>query len=133
MAGTRKPTGYKKLEDFNMISASENGWRLKASCNKKEVDTSWFFSPHKSLEARKALLICHSCPVKSDCLYNAIMYQYHGIWGGFTQEARNKIITLYLGNNLTNFTLESAKRIYDEVDSTGIKVSISINSSRKKQ
>jgi hypothetical protein len=61
------------------------------------------------------------------------MYQYHGIWGGFTQEARNKIITLYLGNNLTNFTLESAKRIYDEVDSTGIKVSISINSSRKKQ
>ena len=61
------------------------------------------------------------------------MYQDHGIWGGFTQEARNKIITLYLGNNLTNFTLESAKRIYDEVDSTGIKVSISINSSRKKQ
>ena len=116
---SRKPKGSKRLDDFNIISANENGWRHKAACSSKEVNSNWFFSQPKSPEANRALNICKNCPVKASCLYDAIMYQYHGIWGGYTKEARNKIIAHYLNNDLTSFTLEQAREIYDHVEQSG--------------
>lgn len=115
MKVTRKPKGSKRLDDFNIISVQDNSWRYKAACNTPEVDTSWFFDNPKTYEARKALKICSSCPVKANCLYDAIMYQYHGIWGGFTQETRAKIISVYLENDLTEFSVEKANEIYEHV------------------
>jgi hypothetical protein len=121
---SRKPKGSKKLDDFNIISANENGWRHKASCSSKEVNSNWFFAQPKSPEANRALSVCKNCPVKANCLYDAVMYQYHGIWGGYTQEARNKIIAHYLNNDLTSFTLEQAQQIYDHIEQSGQRKSV---------
>lgn len=113
MSSRRKPVGHKKYEDFNAFAAFETKWRAKASC--KESDNSIFFAPSKSLEARKALSICASCPVQAECFYSAMIYQYHGIWGGFTHEARSAILSKVLDNDLTDFTFEKAKAIHSEL------------------
>jgi len=108
----KKPLGHKSFSDYNAFASSEESWRSKAACAKE--DTSLFFSPSKSIEAKKALLICSSCPVVDECFHNAMQYQYHGIWGGFTEEARQKILQHLLNNDLTDFTLQRASLIRRE-------------------
>lgn len=119
MRQRRKPTGYKKFEDFNAFSASEEGWRSKANCLGKQTEN--FFAASKSPEARRAILICNSCSVSAECLLNALSYQYHGIWGGFTEEERSKIVSLYLDNNLSDLTLEKIKSIKNQLTPVEIK------------
>jgi hypothetical protein len=113
LSSRRKPVGHKKYEDFNAFAAFETKWRAKAAC--KESDNSIFFAPSKSLEAKKALSICAKCPVQSECFYSAMIYQYHGIWGGFTQEARSAILTKVMHNDLSDFTPEKAKQIHSDL------------------
>jgi len=109
----RKPVGYKRYEDFNAFASFETKWRANSSC--KDEDTSIFFAPSKSNEARKALAICARCPVKIECFYSSMIYQYHGIWGGLTQEARASMLSKLLDNDLSNFTFEEAKSIYQDL------------------
>ncbi len=119
MRQRKKPIGHKKFEEYNAFSSSEESWRSKAKC--KDQDTQIFFAPSKSLEARKALTICASCPVVNECFYNSLIYQYQGIWGGFTEEVRSKILSMYLNNDLSDFTVEKAALIRKEFDPVFIK------------
>ena len=130
MSGRKKPTGYKKYEEFNAFAASESRWRAQASCTAN--DTPLFFATSKSIDARKALAICAGCPVKVECFHNAMIYQYHGIWGGLTQEMRNNVLQDYLNNDLTGFDIPAAKLIYDDlIKSSQVKIQeISIPSSK---
>ncbi len=130
MSGKKKPLGYKKHEEFNAFSASESRWRSQAVCTVK--DTPLFFATSKSSDAKKALSICAGCPVKVECFHNAMLYQYHGIWGGLTQEMRASILSEYLSNDLTGFDLASAQLIYDDlIKSSQIKTKpISLRSSK---
>jgi len=109
----KKPIGHKRYEDFNAFASFETKWRAKSAC--KNEDTSIFFAPSKSNEARKALAVCAKCPVKVECFYSSMIYQYHGIWGGFTQEARSSILSKLLNNDLSNFTFEEAQRLYADL------------------
>lgn len=113
MSSRRKPVGHKKYEDFNAFAAFETRWRAKAAC--KDSDNSLFFAPSKSPEARKALSICQKCPVQAECFYSAMIYQYHGIWGSFTQEARSNILSKILNNDLSDFTFEKAKDLHSNL------------------
>lgn len=119
MRQRKKPIGYKKFEEYNAFSSSEESWRSKAKC--KDQDTQIFFAPSKSLETRKALNICNTCPVVNECLYNSLIYQYQGTWGGFTEEIRSKILSVYLDNDLSNFTLEKAVALREEFDPISMK------------
>lgn len=119
MRQRKKPIGHKKFEDYNAFSASEESWRSKAKC--KDQDTQIFFAPSKSPEARKALSICASCPVVNECFYNSLIYQYQGIWGGFTEEIRSKILSVYLNNDLSDFTLDKAIALRKEFDLISVK------------
>jgi len=108
----RKPLGHKSFDSYNAFSSSEEKWRSKAACATE--DTKLFFAPSKSIEAKKALLVCSSCPVIDECFHNSMIYQYHGIWGGFTEEARQKILQQYLNNDLTDFTVKKASLLREE-------------------
>lgn len=119
MRQRKRPIGSRKFEDYNAFSASEESWRSKANC--KDQDTQIFFAPSKSLEARKALNICASCPVVNECFHNSLIYQYQGIWGGFTEEIRSKIISIYLNNDLSDFTLQKAISIREQFDPISLK------------
>lgn len=59
-------------------------WQTEANCG--GTDTSKFFD-----EEREAKKVCINCPVKSECLQDALVYNYDGVWGGTTTKERRRI------------------------------------------
>lgn len=106
---TKKPTGTKSLEDFDIFNFEQNGWRDKAAC--KNVDTNIFFGSPKSESISVAKKICKKCSVNSACLKSALTYQYHGVWGNTTEDERNYIIKKILKNDLTDLNLSVCSKL----------------------
>jgi WhiB family redox-sensing transcriptional regulator len=54
----------------------------------KGSPTSWWFPDHTTSgrnNGRKAVRICNSCPIISDCRTYAMRNETHGIWGGLRE------------------------------------------------
>lgn len=65
-------------------------WRHRAACNGH--DTNWWFPDKTGPDnpyTRRALALCHGCPVQLPCLAHAqAKPEKHGIWGGLTERQR---------------------------------------------
>ncbi|MEV8124817.1 WhiB family transcriptional regulator [Streptomyces sp. NPDC085944] len=69
-------------------SAAREDWRSQAAC---AGDTSTF---HKRYPA-PAKEVCGRCPVRAECLYDAVATKApHGVWGGLTREERKLLPVL---------------------------------------
>jgi WhiB family redox-sensing transcriptional regulator len=83
-------------------------WQDEAVCRGK--DTSIFFD-----NDREAKRICSACPVKSECLEYALLYNPSGVWGGTTAKERAKVSKIsvkmlrddYMESGLYNFKLKA--------------------------
>ena len=95
---------------FNDLTSA---WRDKALCRNSSLSTDDFFSinsDNKSItSAIKAINMCSACPVQTECLYEAMKYNYDGVWGGTIYRQRLYFIRQYLNNDLLNLTIEKAK------------------------
>ena len=62
-------------------------WRDLAACAGR-TDLEWF--PHRHVRSPKALEVCSDCPVREDCLADALEdgVDQHGIRGGLTELQR---------------------------------------------
>lgn len=64
-------------------------WRDRAACPGTSVD---FFDPEQT---NQALMICHDCPVKTECLDDALQLTSKddagGVWGGHTKAERDRM------------------------------------------
>lgn len=71
----------------------ELDWRDDAAC--KDADTEMFFpDTYIAAELRPALALCRSCPVRRECLADALkspIVDDHGIRGGLAESARAKL------------------------------------------
>jgi WhiB family redox-sensing transcriptional regulator len=71
------------------FTPEEKAWRVDALC--QGMGESSFF-PERGYSMLPAYVICHSCPVRVECLESAITNDDdHGIRGGFTPYERDKI------------------------------------------
>lgn len=79
-------------------------WQGDAAC--KGMDVNMFFPEpgfNGNADAQKARAICATCPVKQQCLDDAIIYQYEqGIFGGMSQKERY----VYLKQHPTRYRKE---------------------------
>ena len=62
-------------------------WVEQAACA-HEATQVWFRSGATTLQA---VAVCHTCPVKADCLDHALTHREHGVWGGTTDLMRRRI------------------------------------------
>jgi WhiB family transcriptional regulator, redox-sensing transcriptional regulator len=63
-------------------------WELYAACCK--VDPELFFDTALVEEAQA---ICSSCPVRRECLEDALAHpEQHGVWGGTTARERRRML-----------------------------------------
>lgn len=70
-------------------AAEPRTWRLSALC--AQVDPELFF-PDKGEPARAALRVCAACPVRVQCLEDALTGdQRYGVWGGTTEIQRRRL------------------------------------------
>jgi WhiB family redox-sensing transcriptional regulator len=67
----------------------KGAWTAQAAC--RGTDTEIFY-PVTPDEEAEALSICATCPVRAQCLDDAIRNrEIYGIWGGTTPEQRRRI------------------------------------------
>jgi WhiB family redox-sensing transcriptional regulator len=66
-------------------------WKLDAACRDKNPDL--FFTDDNLIAAAPALAVCGHCPVKDDCLQDALDQDRNpeGVWGGTTKRQRKRI------------------------------------------
>ena len=64
------------------------GWQQLAACLHADPEV-WFPSRSDWHIAQHAKQICQGCPVRGECLDQALAEGYqHGIWGGLTADER---------------------------------------------
>lgn len=101
-------------------------WRDKALCKTFQIPTHMFFDidsgKYAIASARDALAACSVCPVQAECLYEAMKYNYDGVWGCTIYRQRLDFIRQYLNNDLNNLTLDDAKQFVQMARVINVKV-----------
>jgi WhiB family transcriptional regulator, redox-sensing transcriptional regulator len=64
-------------------------WRVNASCRDENPDELFV----RGKEQRKAKLVCIACPVRTECLAEALDNRIEfGVWGGMTERERRALL-----------------------------------------
>lgn len=64
-------------------------WRVNASCRDEDPDGLFV----RGKEQRKAKLVCVACPVRTECLAEALDGRIEfGVWGGMTERERRALL-----------------------------------------
>jgi WhiB family redox-sensing transcriptional regulator len=82
---TRAPVGTRSVE-----------WQESAACATAEPDLFFPISAagRSQAETSRARAVCHRCAVREDCLdYAMATGQQYGIWGGLTEDERQRLQT----------------------------------------
>ncbi|TWP51454.1 WhiB family transcriptional regulator [Lentzea tibetensis] len=67
----------------------QGDWRINASCRDEEPDQLFV----RGAEQRKAKLVCLGCPVRTECLAEALDNRIEfGVWGGMTERERRALL-----------------------------------------
>ncbi|GLZ33011.1 transcriptional regulator WhiB [Lentzea sp. NBRC 105346] len=67
----------------------QGDWRINASCRDEEPDQLFV----RGAEQRKAKLVCLGCPVRMECLAEALDNRIEfGVWGGMTERERRALL-----------------------------------------
>ncbi|MGZ4451945.1 MAG: WhiB family transcriptional regulator [Nocardioides sp.] len=64
-------------------------WTPRAACNADQPDALFV----RGAEQNKAKQVCSSCPVRTECLAEALDNQIEwGVWGGMTERERRALL-----------------------------------------
>lgn len=92
-------------------------WRENANC--KDIPTNDFFpieiTKNNRKEVNKTISICKSCPVAAQCVLEAIVNDYDGIWGGTTMYQRYSYIRYLNSNGITEISIIEAQQFLDDI------------------
>jgi WhiB family redox-sensing transcriptional regulator len=68
----------------------ERPWMVFAACREQDPD---LFFPQTKEEAERAIAICRTCPVRSECReYSLEAAERFGVWGGLTEKQRLRLL-----------------------------------------
>ena len=73
-----------------LLEQRRQDWRLEAACRGMDPET---FFPPRGVRVDEAKAICAGCPVRSQCLDDALAdgrSEHFGIWGGVTEKSERR-------------------------------------------
>ena len=66
----------------------QSNWRVRAAC--RDVDPDQLFV--QGADQRRAKVVCLACPVRTECLAEALDRRVEfGVWGGMTERERRAL------------------------------------------
>jgi WhiB family redox-sensing transcriptional regulator len=72
-----------------MDTNNQSSWRVNASC--RDTDPDGLFV--RGAEQNRAKTVCMGCPVRAECLAEALDSRINfGIWGGMTERERRALL-----------------------------------------
>ncbi|MGH8828809.1 MAG: WhiB family transcriptional regulator [Jiangellaceae bacterium] len=90
----------------------ENDWPSLAACRGSEPDE--LFVPGAAQNRAKA--VCRGCPVRSECLADALdNHTEFGIWGGMTERERRALLRRRPNVISWRALLQAARDNYDDI------------------
>jgi WhiB family redox-sensing transcriptional regulator len=86
-------------------------------------DTSIFFPLHANgkyskrqlVDRQNAIALCRSCGIRQKCLMYSLEYEPEGIWGGFPEQVRSLLATLWKIYNKRGWKVKASFRQYRNV------------------
>lgn len=103
---------------------NQGDWRVRASCRDEDPDQLFV----RGAEQRKAKLVCMGCPVRTECLAEALDSRIEfGVWGGMTERERRALLRRRPDVASWAELLESARRKhlnFDEVEEADYRVGL---------
>lgn len=95
-------------------------WREDALCkDHPTLDLDDFFQVSVTRKNANTFLaiknLCRSCPVASQCLYEALLFNYDGCWAGFTHKQRTAYIRHCRDNTVVDLTVDECTEILREL------------------
>jgi WhiB family redox-sensing transcriptional regulator len=88
-------------------------WRVRASC--RDVDPDRLFV--RGADQRQAKIVCLSCPVRTECLAEALDKRIEfGVWGGMTERERRALLRRRPSVSSWRSLLDAARRHHETVD-----------------
>src|ERR1041384_6974599 len=89
---------------------NQGDWRINASCRDEEPDQLFV----RGAEQRKAKLVCLGCPVRMECLAEALDNRIEfGVWGGMTERERRALLRRRPDVESWFELLENARNAYE--------------------
>ena len=72
-----------------MITDWSAGWAVRAACRTTDPDTLFV----QGAAQNRAKLVCMGCPVRTECLADALDNRVEfGVWGGMTERERRALL-----------------------------------------
>ncbi|SEM68269.1 WhiB family transcriptional regulator [Streptacidiphilus jiangxiensis] len=67
----------------------ESGWAERAACRQDDPESLFV----EGAEQNRAKAVCMGCPVRTECLADALDNRVeHGVWGGMTERERRALL-----------------------------------------
>jgi WhiB family transcriptional regulator, redox-sensing transcriptional regulator len=102
------------------METNQSSWRINALC--RDTDPDGLFV--RGAEQNKAKNVCMGCPVRAECLAEALDGRINfGIWGGMTERERRALLRRRPDVDNWRELLDSAKRHFADVDQEPARVS----------
>ncbi|GGM65709.1 transcriptional regulator WhiB [Longimycelium tulufanense] len=97
----------------------QGDWRIRAACRDEDPDTLFV----RGAEQRKAKVICLGCPVRTECLAEALDSRIEfGVWGGMTERERRALLRRRPEVESWHDLLAAARREHGDTEATEAKV-----------
>ncbi|MGH3439237.1 MAG: WhiB family transcriptional regulator [Sciscionella sp.] len=91
----------------------QSDWRISAAC--QDTDPDGLFV--RGAEQRRAKLVCIACPVRTECLAEALDSRIEfGVWGGMTERERRALLRHRPDVVSWRELLETARAEHDTVE-----------------
>ncbi|WP_414936975.1 WhiB family transcriptional regulator [Amycolatopsis sp. cmx-11-51] len=95
------------------METKQSSWRVNASC--RDTDPDGLFV--RGAEQNRAKAVCLGCPVRTECLAEALDGRINfGIWGGMTERERRALLRRRPDVTSWADLLEAAKRSFTGID-----------------
>ncbi|MBV8933299.1 MAG: WhiB family transcriptional regulator [Kutzneria sp.] len=88
-------------------------WRIGASCRSEDPEQLFV----RGAEQRKAKIICLGCPVRTECLAEALDNRIEfGVWGGMTERERRALLRRRPDIDSWQELLDTARREHADLE-----------------
>lgn len=117
---SRRIKGTLDLTDVNDLCSVDGTWREDALCkdNPNFIIDDFFMVSITKKNIRKVLEInalCRQCPVAPECLHEALIFNYDGVWAGTTARQRKVYIQTTRNSTVENLTVEECKQMVQDL------------------
>ena len=101
-------------------SSKRQDWRARGLC--RDTDPDGLFV--RGAEQRRAKLVCMGCPVRTECLAEALDNRIEfGVWGGMTERERRALLRRRPGVSSWLEVLDTARREHGVLVDSAARVS----------